>query len=102
MSKHTPEPWEINEDQSHDGIFNVCSANGEYICTVWGIHDNGRSNADRIVACVNACAGMDDPQAEIARLKAREAELERLMERIIAMPEDAFDLARHAMTKGCC
>jgi hypothetical protein len=28
------------------------------------------SNARRIVACVNACAGMKDPQAEIAALRA--------------------------------
>ena len=26
-------------------------------------------SADRIVACVNACADMDDPAAEIARLR---------------------------------
>ena len=28
----------------------------------------------RITACVNACAGMDDPAAEIARLRSRAAE----------------------------
>ena len=26
-------------------------------------------SADRIIACVNACEGMDDPAAEIARLR---------------------------------
>jgi len=34
------------------------------------------ANANRIVACVNACTGMIDPQAEITALRARVAELE--------------------------
>jgi hypothetical protein len=34
------------------------------------------SNARRIVACVNACAGMEDPAAEIARLQAENDELD--------------------------
>jgi len=33
--------------------------------------------AQRIVACVNACAGMNDPANEIATLRARVAELEK-------------------------
>jgi hypothetical protein len=37
----------------------------------------GENNAARIVACVNACAGMEDPAKEIATLRARIAELER-------------------------
>lgn len=28
------------------------------------------ANRDRIIACVNACAGMEDPAAEIAKLRA--------------------------------
>lgn len=32
--------------------------------------DEEKANADRIVACVNACAGMDDPAATIAALRA--------------------------------
>jgi hypothetical protein len=36
--------------------------------------------AQRIVACVNACAGMNDPANEIATLRARVAELEKATE----------------------
>ena len=42
MSKHTPESWAIR----------------------------GANNARRIAACVNACAGMADPAAEIVDLKS--------------------------------
>lgn len=34
------------------------------------------ANRDRIVACVNACAGMADPAAEINQLRSRIEELE--------------------------
>lgn len=37
--------------------------------------DHDRANANRIVACVNACAGMADPASEIAALKAQRDEL---------------------------
>lgn len=32
---------------------------------------------DRIIACLTACAGMADPAAEIERMRARVAELEK-------------------------
>ena len=37
--------------------------------------DHDKANANRIVACVNACAGMADPASEIAALKAQRDEL---------------------------
>ena len=39
-----------------------------------------RADAERLVATWNACAGMADPQAEIARLRECEAALEGLLE----------------------
>jgi hypothetical protein len=69
MSKHTKEPWFVNED----GIIRVGKPNvNDYIdpipiASAWreGAFSDGeeteesQDNARRIVACVNACAGLD-------------------------------------------
>lgn len=61
--KHTPEPW--------------CNPYGTVV--ILGNNEGGfdisgcpsaKANAARIVACVNACAGLDDPQAAIELMKA--------------------------------
>lgn len=53
-TKHTPEPWEVREV---DGLVAICHKTG------WVLeNDNDEQNktdARRIVACVNACAGID-------------------------------------------
>lgn len=77
MSTHTPEPWslftnrhpETNgkpwgciESKSHPaGGAGVCPSG---INTYWS-GEIGRANAARIVACVNALAGVEDPAAAI-------------------------------------
>ena len=79
MSKYTPEPW-FDDRSTHDEPYqNIKILGGENrgICWLW-IDDapvddwnaEQRSNAKRIVTCVNACAGMADPAAEIAELNA--------------------------------
>ena len=40
--------------------------------------ERDKSNGERIVACVNACAGMDDPAAEIKRLREIEWQYKEL------------------------
>ena len=58
MSKHTPEPW-----YKFDEGNNIFSSNG-HVSEISGHETHPAldiSNAARIVACVNACAGMDDP-----------------------------------------
>ena len=72
MSKHTPEPWK-------DGFLRVTALNGGMRVAVTSC-DGGnveieQANANRIVDCVNACAGMADPAAEIAELKRQRDEL---------------------------
>ena len=73
---HTPEPWYKNQFNIKSPI-TVQSNTGEWVCKVssegnWAqqSHKTEKANAARIVACVNACAGMDDPAAEIDALKA--------------------------------
>ena len=77
MSNHTPEPWYWHENDSY------CEINSERdgqigdscASSCLGDIDLGRANAARIITCVNACAGMEDPAAEIDELKQQRDEL---------------------------
>lgn len=84
MSKHTPEPW-LDDRATHDDPYQNIKILGDEnrgICWLW-IDDapvddwntEQRANANRIVTCINACAGMTDPAAEIAELKRQRDEL---------------------------
>lgn len=55
--KHTPEPWRIGAMES--GQVAIDAANGSEV-TGWLDSDDAR----RIVACVNACAGLDTDALE--------------------------------------
>lgn len=63
----TPEPWKVKEHlyRTPRDVLKDYSIehNGAQIMT------GAKLNADRIVACVNACKGMADPKAEIAALR---------------------------------
>jgi hypothetical protein len=69
---HTPTPWKRNSSI-------IIDSKGECIailhdgCTDF---DNAIFDANRIVACVNACEGMEDPAKEIQTLRDRVKELE--------------------------
>ena len=71
MSKHTPEPWRVLDGGCDGGIAIVQISH--ITRDVWEI-PRCAEDLHRIVACVNACEGMDDPAAEIERLRARVAE----------------------------
>ena len=66
MSKHTPEPWHESTLSSRiitDDFLNVI---GETCPTMKGPpHDTMVANRARIVACVNACAGIEKPDEAI-------------------------------------
>lgn len=96
MTKHTPEPWEIVGKFS-DKIYHAPS--DTVVAQSWypgassiSPADTMIANARRIVACVNACAGMSDPAAEIAALRAErdewEAKAERYREALEIMGRD--------------
>ena len=75
---HTPEPW-VNGNAllKSDGT-DLMLDYGHYtahIGRISSMSENDIAIASRIVACVNACAGMEDPAAEIERLKAQRDEL---------------------------
>ena len=63
-TRHTPEPWEI-EVWGHElfGVYpNPAGPEGVIARVTEGGAEN-KANAHRIVACVNACAGIADPSA---------------------------------------
>lgn len=84
MSNNTPEPWSID-----GGIvyFSIIGADGNLIAdtglsSCQGDMALGEINARRIVACVNACRGVDNNQLMVtsvsgAILMLREAEQQR-------------------------
>lgn len=77
MSKHTPEPWSIGT--SRITSLNICAidsdGNEAIVASPNFNFSNHHENAVRIVTCVNSCAGMTDPAAEIAELKRQRDEL---------------------------
>ena len=87
MSKHTQEPWFHHkpagcQHTSGGYINNSASRNIDAICHVYG-GDTGLADASRIVTCVNACAGMEDPAAEIDELKQQRDELLGLVKAVV-------------------
>ena len=90
MSKHTPEPWVIGSHPTLGRIYiDEASYSHGSVATCYG----GLAEADaaRIVACVNACAGMADPAAEISAMRNR---LEDLDVRLTAIFMHANELER--------
>lgn len=71
--EHTPEPWNIDFICEHEGFG-------------WSGNSFDKADRLRIVQCVNACAGMDDPEEEIKSLRERVKELECLIENMVVCP----------------
>ena len=66
MSNHTPEPW--FSDSEHVGSSVSARLNDGWFAAKC-LGPDRVENARRIASCVNACAGMEEPAAEIAELK---------------------------------
>lgn len=75
MSQHTPEPWYIFPNPWPPSIrtsergYEIARVQSPYTNSKY--RDEERANGNRIVACINACAGIADPKAAIDA--AREA-----------------------------
>ena len=63
MSAHTPEPWPEIDPTTENKVWAILSA----------------IDARRFISCYNACEGMADPAAELARLRACERHLVKIM-----------------------
>jgi hypothetical protein len=63
---HTPEPWGVSDR------YDVTVPDGT-VAVAFGTvttDEEDMANAARIVACVNACAGLDDPAAILNEVRA--------------------------------
>ena len=101
-TKHTPEPWRIDVDpDAFTGGVHICGdsddpTNGAGICGLWDGQaelspSEQKANAMRIVACVNACAGMSDDDLETfsdGSLKSWIDEAEETLEAVCNAVED--------------
>lgn len=73
-NNHTPGQWSIL-DESQAGHTPAIVSNGKFICELrgprqdWSPSKETEANAHRIVACVNACEGIN-PEAVPAMLEA--------------------------------
>jgi hypothetical protein len=86
--KHTPEPWELNK--TTDGL-SITSKNGVIVhCYSVSIsdynHDIPKANAARIVECVNAMAGIDDPKKWVEEMKDEN----KLLKRVLKSTDDSI------------
>lgn len=66
MSKHTPAPWEVVRDYGGRADFVGSPETKVKVCHFTILNPMGEQsdvNAQRIVACVNALEGIDDPAA---------------------------------------
>lgn len=75
------EPWKaepgthsIGDTGDFDGYVELRTREEIRVAEVWNPDDILEAFFDRIVACVNACAGIADPAAEIEALRAALAE----------------------------
>lgn len=77
MEQHTPTPWKVSEKDWY--VISNCG----HICEMMGPfgYEVNKANARRIVACVNACEGIETealetmPSGKIARLKKERDEV---------------------------
>jgi len=69
MGEHTQGKWEHSGNQIVSGAQEICEMEACYR------QGERKANAARIVSCVNACEGMDDPAKDIAALRAENAKL---------------------------
>jgi len=89
------EPWEIDHGNAHTGGIATLHGRDESWAEVWtprwGHHtDSQNANADRIVACVNTFAGIDDPAAHLKALEARVEAFENQIETVMAILDAAM------------
>lgn len=82
-TRHTSEPWQVNKDCGDFDTLAIYDPKGKKI-VFWGGHYNvsvleGEANVNRIVACVNACKGIN-PEAVSDLLQALNIALAQIEE----------------------
>jgi hypothetical protein len=101
MGKHySPEPWAILPQRA-DMIKSDKDGSHVLECIGHRTHERTQANAARIVACVNACEGMQDPAKEIEQLQLDKADLiESLSMALTILERDASCQFTYRMLKA--
>jgi hypothetical protein len=75
---HTPTPWAIDGEAFvsivHEGDAIADLSDSPFDC------EQDHANAARIVACVNACEGIDDPAATLAEVREKLGAIAHILE----------------------
>jgi len=68
---YTKEPWVARRDPSYYGIVSEVYAGDKFILGTGGVHSPSEleANTKRIVACVNACAGITNEALDAGIVK---------------------------------
>ena len=99
-NKHTPEPWAIYPDDRPNMHWNnhIVSEANTNIAISFMAHDGtelnerGEANARRLVACVNACAGLETEMLEALVMDG--TTLQNIMRRGLICLEQRDDLLK--------
>jgi hypothetical protein len=89
--KHTPEPWAISSTDP----FLIVDRHGNDVAAALSMY-----SATRIVACVNACAGMESPEEDIKRYKKALSSCLYYLQKIANMPEYRQDEINYLSGRG--
>jgi len=111
MSEHTKEPW-ASYVAEFDGVECVavakdCKIYGETSAAICVITETSKmnqediANARRIVACVNACAGISTEELERGVIKESMDMVDRLSREITALATDCAGQNCHACANPC-
>ena len=99
-STHTPEPWDTQADPDIDDstiyVHTIEGDDAPVLVATFPWHDTGEANAARIVRCVNACAGIPDPAAELADLR----ELPKAWQRVSVLQDELLGCYRTGRQPG--
>lgn len=109
MREHTKEPWNVGVVLvSGYNATAILDCDGDEVCNMGTSLLNEDANATRIVACVNACAGipteaLERGDLELLLLSTHEAHAAKLRrERDEAVEALKLMLRRHGCVEGCC
>ena len=73
MSEHTKEPWKAAHEEGDNAelwIYNSEVGSKQYaIGVLFSLNPSAEKDASRIVACVNACAGISNEELELHNVK---------------------------------
>lgn len=91
-TKHTPGPWYVEQPYQEPGAYIACKWTTALVCKMFKAADCSaeqvEANASRIVACVNACEGIENPGEALEAFRKAASPFADLIESHDAIPSD--------------